>query len=272
MTKHLFTVILLIVSFSISAYAQKTPREPRHPRPHAQPEAPVDLLEKDDGYGAKLNIGICFAPSFSWMYPGTAGYERNGTTLHFHTGVNLNINLTERKNFYFTTGILYERLGGKLTYVDNVEIPGLIITPGTTTNRTYTAQYMTIPVGVTLKTNPIHNFSFGGNIGLYNSFLIGATNRDGYFFMSGQTGQEPELWERQKSKYDECSLLKEAIYGGIGVEYSLTRSTRASVYLNYAHTLTNFFKGRGQAVNSMTGEPLKAKMGCVEIVLGFNFF
>ncbi|MBR4134948.1 MAG: outer membrane beta-barrel protein [Bacteroidales bacterium] len=268
MKKRLLTVILLVLSFAIGASAQRPPRG--HHRPPQ--EIPADLLEKDDGYGAKLNVGVCFAPSFSWMYPETNGYERNGAVLHFHTGINLNINLTERKNFYFTTGILYERLGGKLTYVDNVEIPGLIVTPGTTTNRTYTSQYMTIPIGVTLKTSPLHNFSFGGNVGLYNSFLIGATNRDGYFFMSGQAGEEPELWERQKTKYNECALLKEAVYGGIGMEYIITKNTRASLYLNYAHTFTNFFKGRGQAVNSMTGEALKSKMGYVEIVLGFNFF
>lgn len=262
--------MLFVLSFGICATAQKPPRGGGHVAPNMG--TPTDILEKDDGYGSKLNVGICFAPTFSWLYPHTEGYERNGVVFQFHTGVNLNINLTKGKNFYFTTGVLYERLGGKLTYVDNVEIPGLIITPGTTTNRTYVAQYMTVPIGITLKTTPHHNFSFGGNVGIYNSFLLGATNRDGYFFMSGQAGQEPELWERQKNKYNECALLKEAVYGGIGVEYCITQSTRASLYLNYAHTLTNFFKGRGQAVNSMTGEPLKAKMGYAEIVLGVNFF
>ncbi|MCR4964209.1 MAG: outer membrane beta-barrel protein [Bacteroidales bacterium] len=270
MKKQLLIVIILLFTIGTTVYAQKPPRDGHGPEYGVQEED--DPFEKDDGYGSKLNIGICFAPSFSWLYPKTVGYERNGAVLHFRTGINLNINLTERKNFYFTTGVYYERLGGKLTYVDNVEIPGLIITPGTTTNRTYTTQYITVPLGVTMKTNPAHNFSFCGNVGIYNSLLIGATNRDGYFFMSGEAGEEPELWERQKSKYNECSLLKEAIYGGIGAEYSITQNTRVSLYINYAHTVTNFFKGRGQAVNSMTGESLKSKMGYIEIVGGVNFF
>lgn len=269
MKKQLLLVMLFVLSFGIYATAQKPPREGHNPE---NVGTSTDLLEKDDGNGSKLNIGLCFAPTFSWLYPHTEGYERNGVVLQFHTGLNLNVNLTQRKNFYFTTGILYERLGGKLTFADNVEIPGLMITDGTTTNRTYTAHYMTLPIGITLKTTPHNNFSFCGNAGLYNSLLVGATNRDGYFFMSGQAGEEPELWERQKNKYNECALLKEAVYGGIGVEYSITKTTRASLYLNYAHTLTNFFRGKGHAINSMTGEYLKSNMGYAEIVLGVNFF
>ncbi len=269
MKKQIIIFTILAFWIILPAFAQRPPRGHRQSQPDV---IYVEVPEKDDGNGAKLNLGICFAPSFDWMYPATEGYKRNGATFHFHTGVKLNINLTQRKNFYVTTGILYERLGGKLTYVDNVEIPGLIITEGNAINRTYTNQYMTIPLGVTLKTNTNHNIAFCGNVGLYNSFLIGATNRDGYFFMSGESGHEPELWERQKSKYEECALIKEAIYGGIGLEYAITRNSRASFYINYAHTLTNFFKGNGQAVNTMTGNELKAKMGYVELVLGLNFF
>ena len=33
---------------------------------------------KDQGYGARVNFGVTFAPTIDWMYPHTEGYDKNG--------------------------------------------------------------------------------------------------------------------------------------------------------------------------------------------------
>lgn len=229
------------------------------------------FMSKDEGNGSKLNIGICFAPSFDWMFPANEDYQRAGIVTNYRTGLNLNVNLTTRKNFYFSTGVCFEQLGGKLSFHDKVDIPGIAVTDNTNIIRTYRAQYLTIPTAITLKTNSIHDFYLCGNVGFYNSLLLKAFNIDGYYFTPTGSDQA-ELWSREKKPSDEASLFKESVFAGLGFEYSVTKDFRTGLYVNYAYSLTNYFKGRGMAQNSLTHENLKSKLGYLEIVLNINFF
>lgn len=256
MKKHIFLLTLLGFAFILKLQAQ----EPM----------PSKAL-KDDCRGGKLNIGLSFAPTFNWMFPNTTGYIRSDLGKNFRAGLDLNINLTSRKNFYFSTGISFEQLGGELNFTDRVDIPGIAITDSTSIFRNYRAQYITIPTAITLKSNSLHNFYICGNIGLYNSLLLKAYQKDGYMFALNDS-EEAELWTRQRKTSSEASTFKEAAFVGLGLEYSITRDFRSGIYFNYAHTFTNYFKGRGMAQNSITQEKLKSKIGYLEIVLRINFF
>ncbi|MCQ2283924.1 MAG: PorT family protein [Bacteroidales bacterium] len=236
-----------------------------------QASAQTSFINKDDGEGAKVNIGLTFAPTIDWMFPGNEGYTRSGLASNFRTGLDLNVNLTARKNFYFTTGVSYEQLGGKLSFRDKVDIPGITVTESTNIIRTYRAQYITIPTAITLKTGSIHDFYICGNVGLYNSLLLKAYNIDGYYF-TPDGAEESELWTREKTASAEAATFKESAFAGLGLEYSVTRNFRAGLYINYAYTFTNYFKGRGAAQNSLTHENLKSNLGYLEIALKINFF
>lgn len=233
--------------------------------------AQTAFMSKDEGNGAKLNIGVCFAPTFDWMFPANEDYQRAGIVTNFRTGLNLNVNLTPKKNFYFSTGVCFEQVGGKMNFHDNVPIPGITVTESTNIIRTYRAQYLTIPTAITLKTNSIHDFYLCGNVGFYNSLLLKAYNIDGYYF-SENNNEDAELWSREKQPSNEVSIFKESAFAGLGLEYSVTKNFRTGLYINYAYSLTNYFKGRGMAQNGLTQENLKAKLGYLEIVLNINFF
>lgn len=235
-------------------------------------QQPQPFVSKDNGEGAKLNIGICFAPTFNWMYPGIESYQPAGVVTNYRTGINLNINLTHGKNFYVSTGIQFEQLGGKMSFRDKIDIPGITITDGTQIIRTYRAQYLTIPTAITLKTNSIHDFYVCGNIGLYNSLLLKAYNIDKYFFSPDGNEENREYWSRERKPSKETSIFKQSAFAGIGLEYAVTKNFRTGLYINYAYTYTNYFKGRGEAQNSLTHEKLKAKLGYLEIALNINFF
>ena len=261
-----FLTVLLGIS---TAFAQETTTE----TPKAK-RAQKQVTIKDPGIGHRINFSLAFAPTIDWMFPASNGMERNGTTIGMRYGVGINVNLTKRKNFYASSGIFMEQLGGKLKFIDNILIPisvENIVLNTTEIQRNYQAYYLTIPLGVTLKTNSIHNFFIVGNVGLYNSLRLSAFNADTYTFKNWQTG-EPEYWSRQRVKSDEVALFKESIYGGLGVEYSITRNFRAGLTVIYVHSLTNYFKGNGNAQNNFTHENQKAKLGYLEIALNINFF
>lgn len=220
---------------------------------------------KDNGYGARVNFGVTYAPTISWMYEHTAGYAKDGVIMGMRYGANLNINLTQRKSFYFSTGLFAEHCGGKMQFYDNVPVGNFGVADSILTHRTYRSIYLTIPTMITLKTYSINNFFVCGNLGLMHSFNLNATNTDSYLF-----GEE--LWSRERKPSDEAALFKEAFIVGVGFEYSITSNMRAGLMLNYVQTITNYFKGRGRAQNSLSKLDQRANMGCVEIALNINFF
>jgi len=220
---------------------------------------------KDPGVGNRINFGVTFAPTINWMYPHTEGYDKNGVIAGMRYGVNLNINLTERKNFYFSTGLFAEHTGGKMKFLDNIPIGSFLVADSVPTQRTYRSIYLTIPTMVTLKTNSINNFFICGNAGLLHSFNLTSTSTDSYMIGT-------EVWSREKKDSQEAALFKEAFIAGVGFEYSVTANMRAGLMLNYVQSFTNYFKGKGKAQNSLSKLDQRANLGYVEIALNINFF
>ena len=220
---------------------------------------------KDPCNGGKINVGVTVAPAFDWMYDHTEGYQKNGIAFGLRYGVNLNVNLTKKKSFYFSTGFFAEHRGGKMEFLDNIPIGTLGIAHNTHTQRTYRSIYLTIPTMITLKTGSINNFFLCANAGLLHSFNLKASNIDSYLIGS-------EIWSRQRVPSEEVALLRESFIAGLGFEYSITRNMRAGVSINYIQGITNYFKGKGRAQNSLLGVDQRANLGCVEMALNINFF
>ena len=220
---------------------------------------------KDPGFGGRVNFGVTFAPTINWMYPHTEGYDKNGVIAGMRYGVNVNINLTERKNFYFSTGLFPEHAGGKMKFLDNIPIGSFLVADSVPTQRTYRSIYLTIPTMVTLKTNSINNFFICGNAGLLHSFNLNATATDSYMIGT-------EVWSRERKDSQEAALFKEAFIAGVGFEYSVTENMRAGLMVNYVQSFTNYFKGKGKAQNSLSKLDQRANLGYVEIALNINFF
>lgn len=269
MKKSLLIILpLLFMAIAARTFAQTAPQ--------------TDLLNKkgpkmsktyikDPGFGSRLNFGLTVAPTFNWMYDHTPGYSKNGVVMGLRYGINLNINLTDRKNYYFSTGLFLEHCGGKMRFFDNIPIGTIGISDSTATQRTYRSLYLTIPTGITLKTNSIDNFFICGNLGLLHSVNLKATNADSYTLSNFATGTD-ELWTREKVASQEASFFKEALYLGTGFEYSITQNMRCGLMVNYVHGFTNYFKGAGKAQNSFSKVDQKANLGYVEVALNINFF
>lgn len=268
MKKIIVCFLTVLLGFSI-AFAQETNTQ----NPKAK-RTPKEVIIKDEGLGHKLNFGISFAPTFDWMYPATTGFANDGVIIGMRYGFNINVNLTQRKSFYLSTGLFSEHLGGKMKFVDYIAVPipvGSYTVNATDISRTYRVNYLTIPIGITLKSKSLRNFFILGNAGIYNSLRLKATNSDTYAFTNWQTG-EPEYWTKSATPSNEVAMIKESAYAGLGVEYSVTRNMRTGLTVNYVHSLTNYFKGKGKAQNNFTHEDQIARLGYLEIVLNINFF
>lgn len=251
-------LLALLTGAVLTVVNAQTPPPPGAPRVNS-------TYIKDPGIGSRVNFGVTFAPTINWMYDHTAGYEKNGVIMGMRYGLNLNINLTPKKNFYFSTGIFAEHAGGKMKFLDNIPIGSLGIADSTLTQRTYRSIYLTIPTAITMKTNSINNFYICGNIGLMHGFNLNASNIDSYFF-------DEELWSRERVSSEEAALFKESFFAGVGFEYAVTPTMRAGVMINYTQGITNYFKGKGQARNGLSGVDQRANLGSVEIALNINFF
>ena len=271
--KRNFLLVLLSMALAIPVFAQPYPPTP-NPTPapgngpgHGPGGGPgmSNTFIKDPGFGSPVNFGFTFAPTIAWMYPHTEGYDKDGAIMGMRYGVNLNVNLSKRKNFYFSTGVFAEHTGGKMKFMDNIPVGSYFIADSTPTQRTYRSIFLTIPTMITMKTNSINNFFICGNAGLLHGFNLYATNTDSYLF--GET-----LWSREKQTSQECALFKESFIVGIGFEYSVTPTMRAGVMVNYTQSFTNYFKGKGNAQNSLSKLDQRANLGCVEIALNINFF
>lgn len=259
--KRIVVILTCLCLFALT-YAQTDSTNVKRKRVQNQTNA---FVNRDDMQGGPINVGFSIAPTVDWMFPYNKTYIANGPAAGVRAGINLNVNLTKSKKFYFSTGLFFERIGGKMIFHDQVPVPNVGIADTTETHRTYSGQYLTVPFGITIKSRPIRNFYICGDAGIYNSLLLKSFNKDSYLLGD-------ELWSREKKASTETAILKEAGFIGLGFEYSIRPKTRCGFYVNYVNTFTNYFKNKGLAPNNLTGENQKAKFGYLEFVLNINFF
>jgi len=163
-------------------------------------------------------------PKFSWMTPDLKNFESDGSKL----GVNIGLNVDKffAPNYAFMTGISIDNTGGFLfnkvdtTYIKTNSGKDTIF-PGKVLE--YKLQYISIPLGLKLKTNEIGYLTFFTHLGINAGINIKATGQvEGY-----------ELENENIS--DEIKLFNLGYYIGAGIEYSIGGNSAIVVGLTYAN-------------------------------------
>lgn len=208
--------------------------------------------------GKRVAIGLSVGPSIEWISPKTEGYVGNGVIAGFKYGVPVDINFTKANNYYFSTGIKFEHTGGKLSFPFTYEGKEVAL------NRKYTAMFLSIPTGIKLKTPTFGSMVFGGNFGFLHGFKLNGKHIDTWVDENGNNVQQDK-----KAEYKNCAFFKESIYVGLGAEYIIQEDFRASFYINYAYTITNYFNKK--AINPINSLREKGNPGSVEFVFGIHF-
>ena len=242
-----------------------------------------EQAKKTDRYNEqearRVVFGITFGPTFNWMNwknhkAAPEGYERSAhesVKVGLRYGVNLDVDLSMTKNFYFSTGVLIEHTGGSLNFNDDIQLVDKVLA-NINIDRKYKSIYFSIPTAITFKTPSFSNFIICGNVGFYHSFNLYSRYQSRFQIDPTARDVDKETINyvtTDWAKDNEVALFKESVFAGIGFEYVIRRHLRAKFGVNYAQSLNNYFSKN--AKNSRTGVQEKAAIGTVEILFGLGF-
>jgi hypothetical protein len=182
------------------------------------------------GEAQSLKIGIFADPMISWLSADSRVAEADGVKFGIDGGLLLDKYF--QKNYAFQTGISIGTQGGKILFTEDrpVMTYGTYDTLYAGTSLNYKINFITLPLGLKLKTNEIGYFSYFTRLGFTNQFSIGTrgTSSDGSLNKDPLEG--------------EIFLYNLSYYFGIGMMYSISKDTALSIGLNYNNGFINLSK------------------------------
>lgn len=180
--------------------------------------------------GQGIRFGIFIDPQVSWMTSDNKTVQNDGSRMGLNFGLMIHKYFAD--NYAFTTGISLNQLGGKLTYDDPMpfRIQDNTDTLDAGTTITYKLQYVTLPLGLTLKTNEIGYMTYFAQLGIDPQLNIKATGDSGSDRLDGDKIE------------DEVNLFTIGYHIGLGMEYSLGGNTSVVVGLRYNNLFLDITK------------------------------
>ena len=238
-----FVLMLVLIVTTCSLMAQNN---------YVPPMAPYKVL-----------VSFFAGPTLDWVQPKTLQYELVSPSLGYRVGVPIEINLTERENFYFSTGFHVKFENTVLRFPEKYDILNDNIS--VTTNRYYSNYYLTIPTGIKMKVAISPRSMLGLNLGLYHSLFLSGKTYDKFKLNSISTDYSITT-SKVDNKYG--AMFKESAYGGIGYEFKINPNLRAYIYANYVLTFTNFFAPN--SINRVNLQKESALSQGVELLVGIG--
>lgn len=208
------------------------------------------------GVGRRYSLGFCMGSGADWLLTKKDDFKNAGHVASLRYGIPVDINFTTATNYYFTTGILFQHLGGKQQFLLTDSANNIYNADNI---RTYRAIYINIPIGIKLKTPDFSNFVFAVNFGLQQSFAISSKATDKYTLADGSK----HTFKRNDFSKN-TFVFREAAYIGVGLEYVIKDDFRVNLFVNYSYSFTNYFTKKAE-----WGE--KGNLNSLEIILGCNF-
>lgn len=200
-------------------------------------------------FGQGLKIGVYAEPQISWLSPESRTVHREGAKLGIDGGLVLDKYF--QKNYAFQTGIAIGTQGGSLLFDEQTTFTsyGSIDTLGPGTDVDYKLNYITLPIGLKLKTNEIGYFSYFARLGFNNQFNL----------KSKVTSNEGTL--NKSVVEDEIFFYNLSYYVGAGFQYHINKDAALSLALTY----TNGF------INLSRKEEMKLYSRAVSLRMGIIF-
>lgn len=164
-----------------------------------------------------LRLSVLANPQVSWLTPDIEDISPSGSIIGINTGIGMDIFFAE--NYAFSTGIKINNIGGSLLYNDSISISS----EGTVSmakNIEYRTQYLSVPIGLKLKSVEIGYTTIWVNPGITPMFKLKA---QAYF-------------DDESEKYnvlEEIGLININYFIEAGIEYSLGGNTALVAGLGY---------------------------------------
>jgi hypothetical protein len=186
-----------------------------------------------------VKFGVFVAPQFSWFSPEAKDVESDGLIAGFSGGLNIDNYFAE--NYAFATGINIGGQGGKLNYSETSNntltvYDSTYSLAGNTVK--YKQQYVSVPLGIKLRSNEIGYLKFHVVLGFTNQFNIKTTVTD-----------ETNDNFNDDSIKDEINFYNLGYHFGGGIDYAIGEDTSLFLTVVYDNGFLDITKSSLQ-VNS----------------------
>jgi len=178
-------------------------------------------------FAQNMRFSVVAEPQITWMKPDAKNVSSEGS--RFGINVGLQVDKFFATNYALSSGISIGTAGGELHYDDviTVKVHGDDKTLPEGSIVTYKLQYINIPLGLKLKTNPIGYKTFYAHLGLMGGINIKATGDSNVDILSNENISE------------DIKLFKMGYFIGGGLEYSLGGSSAIIVGVSYTNGFTD---------------------------------
>ena len=198
----------------------------------------------------EIQIGLYTEPLISWFSSDTDLSVNDGARPGLAFG--LTYDRYFARNYAFSSGISIINASGRLSYSDTL----LIRFKNSETelnagdNITYRIQYLSVPLGIKLKTNQIGYMTFFANTGISPKVIIGGK------------GDMPSKNIEKVNVTEELRLFNLGYYITIGTEYSLSGRTAIVLGIAYEDNFMDVTKDyAGQPEDKISHHMLRFRIG-----------
>jgi len=221
-----------------------------------------------NGENKKVFFGVSVGPTVDWFAPTSNVLTKQKVKGGMIAGINLDINITKEKVFYFSTGLFIRYLQGDFAFTNRYDFSDIMdSTLVMYTTRTYQTTYLTVPTGFKFRTSPSKNCVFLGKIGLYHNFRIGGEQFDNFSFPNAIASPKYFI-STEKIKNNDAALFAESGYIGLGFEFVLANNFRVFTNVDYSCQF-NYFSAK--AKSNITDKSFKSVVHSLHIVFGILF-
>lgn len=215
----------------------------------------------------KFRFGLKVTPSINWLKPSdTKKFASNGSSIGFGGGLTAEYMISE--NFSFYSGLELQSEKGKIDFEPNdnstevyyfmnkdysftsiTEVNGNYEPDDTNShqirlkNRVYSNNYVSIPLGIKMKTKEIGYMTYFGEFGLNLAFRTGTKIKDDVDYLSNVQAQA-DLNDISEVNMDkDMQPIRVQLRFGLGTEYKISEGTSIFGGLHYNLGFTNVVKG-----------------------------
>lgn len=161
----------------------------------------------------QVKFGVFLDPQVGWMSPESREVTSKGSIINLSGG--LSVDNYFAKNYALSSGIAIGNQGGKLSFDElrPIRVYDEVDTLEANTELQYKLQYITVPLGLKLKSNQIGYFTYYVNVGLTSQLNIRAKASSADGSISDDSIKE------------EIGLFNLSYHFGGGVEYGLGKDS-----------------------------------------------
>ena len=207
------------------------------------------LLICSYAFAQELKIGVYADPMYSWISAESRTVRNEGSKIGIDGG--LIIDKYFQKNYALQTGVSIGTQGGELLFDEEKAFLsyGVIDTLPAGSIVDYKLNYISVPLGLKLKTNEIGYFSYFTRLGFTNQVKLKARATSDNGILNKSVVE------------DEIFFYNLSYFIGLGLQYGISQDT----YLNFAVTYNNGF------INLSREEGVKLYTRSVSLRLGIIF-